>query len=113
MVRKYSILIIVLSLFFIKKSVSIESAAHEAELAKCLGVFMTIKNNDFNQKYKNVADNVLTVYKEKIRRLKSSQMTKEMSAKGAKIIESYNIQKMNNDINNLLNSCIMTFRVGN
>ena len=113
MVSKYSILIVVLSIFFIKISFSIESAAHEAEFAKCLGVFMTIKNNDFNQKYKNIADNILTVYKEKIRRLKSSQMTKEMSAKGAKIIESYNIKNMNNDINNLLNSCIMTFRVGN
>ena len=40
-------------------------------------------------------------------------MTKEMSDKGAETILNYNKKNLNTEINNLLNSCIMTFRVGN
>ena len=113
MVVKYSILIIFLYLFVSKNSFPIESALHEAELAKCLGIFMTIKNNDFNYNHKEIAINTLTIYKDKIERLKWNEMTKEMSDKGAETILNYNKKNLNTEIKNLLNSCIMTFRVGN
>ena len=96
-----------------KNSFTIESALHEAELAKCLGILLTIQNNEFDQKFKVIAKNTFDHYTEKLSRLEMSEMTKEMSDKGAKLIITLEDEKKYKEIHNILNSCLMTFRVGN
>ncbi len=113
MVKKYSLLVFFIVILFSKNSFTIESALHEAELAKCLGILLTIQNNEFEPKFKITAKKIYDHYLDKLSRLEMGEMTKEMSERGAKLVLTLNNENKNNEIHNLLNSCLMTFRVGN
>ena len=41
---------------------AIESAAHKVEVAKCLGVIMTVKNNSIYEENIYKANNILELY---------------------------------------------------
>tara|TARA_B100000686_G_C16483854_1_gene808541 strand:- start:122 stop:463 length:342 start_codon:yes stop_codon:yes gene_type:complete len=113
LVRKYLFLILILILFSYESVFSIESALHEAELAKCIGILSTIKNNDFKREHKLIASNTLDNYSDKINRLHISSALKEMIDNGSKKIMLYLHDKKETQITDLLNNCILVFRVGN
>jgi len=114
LVRRNQFLIL-LFLFFIgtNNSFSIESAAHEAEIAKCIGILMTIKNNNYDQNLKLKSKDIMHHYFKKITSINHNSMTKEMSEKGAKLVQSLEKKEHYDKVLNIINSCVMTFRVGN
>ena len=100
-------------LIFISNAWAIESAAHKVEVAKCLGIIMTIKNNSLFDQINIKASKILDLYLEKILRLDiGSIMMKEMSEEGA----NYIYKELNNanpdKLDKVLNKCISTFRIG-
>ncbi len=113
MVKRYSLLVIFIIFIISKNSLTIESAVHQAELAKCVGILLTIQHNEFDQRFKAIAKNTFDHYFERFSRLEMNGMAKEMSEKGANLIITLNEENKNNEIHNLLTRCIMTFRVGN
>ena len=110
---KYIIYFIIIIFLFFNKAYSIESAAHKAEVAKCFGVLMTIKNNSVIEETRLKANKILDLYIDKILGLKiGSIMMKEMSDEGAKTI-SKELKHPNLDIiNHSIQRCINTFRIG-
>lgn len=113
MVKKYSLLVFFIFILISKNSVTIESALHHAEIAKCIGILLTIQHNEFDKKLEAIAKNTLNHYSEKLSRLEMNSMAKEMSEKGANLVISLNEENKKDEIQNLLETCIMTFRVGN
>ena len=112
--NKKFIIISFLILFFLPNiAYSIESAAQKVEVAKCFGIIMTIKNNS---KYENniiKASNIIEIYLDKIISLNiGSIMMKEMSEEAANKV----FDKLENhtftSLDNLLNKCINTLRIG-
>lgn len=92
---------------------AIESAAHKAEVAKCLGVIMTVKNNSIYEENISKANNILELYLDKIINLNiGSIMMKEMSEKAAiEVFQSLN-EHTSYSLDILLEKCINTLRIG-
>jgi len=107
-----------LILFFLliigsNNSFAIESAAHKAEIAKCIGILVTIKNNNYDHDLKLKSIDILNHYSKKIASINYNSMIKEMSEKGAKLVQSLENKEHYDRVLNIINSCTMTFRVGN
>ena len=92
---------------------AIESAAHKVEVAKCLGVIMTVKNNSIYEENISKANNILELYLEKIINLNiGSIMMKEMSEKAAiEVFQSLDDHTLSS-LDRLLEKCINTLRIG-
>ena len=112
--NKKFIIISFLILFFLPNIAnSIESAAHKVEVAKCFGIIMTIKNNS---KYENniiKATNIIEIYLDKIINLNiGSIMMKEMSEEAANEVFNQLESLTSSSLDNILNKCINTLRIG-
>ena len=110
--KKFIVFILLLLPVF-NTSYAIESAAHKVEVAKCVGVIMTIKNNSKYEENIFKATNVLELYLDKILSLNiGSIMMKEMSEKAAKEVFNSIDNHTSLSLDNLLNKCINTLRIG-
>ena len=110
---KFIIFIYLYFLIFISNAWSIESAAHKVEVAKCLGMIMTIKNNSSFDQINIKANKILDLYLEKILRFDiGSIMMKEMSEEGANYIYKELNTTNPEKFDKILNKCISTFRIG-
>ncbi|HIG08354.1 MAG TPA: hypothetical protein EYQ51_01105 [Alphaproteobacteria bacterium] len=110
---KYIIYLTLITFLFFNKAYSIESAAHKAEVAKCFGVLMTIKNNSVIEETRLKANKILDLYIDKILGLKiGSIMMKEMSDQGANAMYKELKQANLDTINHSIQRCINTFRIG-
>ena len=74
---------------------------------------MTIKNNNYDQNLKLRSIDILNHYSKKIASINHNSMIKEMSEKGAKLVQSLEKKEYYDKVLNIINSCAMTFRVGN
>ena len=111
--KKYIIIIFLILFLFSNVSYSIESAAHKVEVAKCFGVIMTIKNNSKYEDNIIKATNIIEIYLEKIISLNiGSIMMKEMSEKAANEVFNKLESLTSSSLDNLLNKCINTLRIG-
>ena len=111
--KKYIIIIFLILFLFSNVSYSIESAAHKVEVAKCFGVIMTIKNNSKYEDNIIKATNIIEIYLEKIISLNiGSIMMKEMSEEAATEVFNQLESLTSSSLDNLLNKCINTLRIG-
>ena len=111
--KKYIIIIFLILFLFSNVSYSIESAAHKVEVAKCFGIIMTIKNNSKYEDNIVKATNIIEIYLEKIISLNiGSIMMKEMSEEAANQLFHKLEDHTLSSLDNLLNKCINTLRIG-
>jgi len=111
--KKLIVFILLLLFPVFNTSYAIESAAHKVEVAKCVGIIMTIKNNSKYEENIFKATNVLELYLDKILSLNiGSIMMKEMSDQAAKEVFNSLDNHTSLSLDNLLNKCINTLRIG-